>query len=625
MKDRRIRYSNRSWVWMVASWALSFVLCAGLAPTVWAQNQDLSDLAKLTGQVQNPSVCPSNPSIIAYERIERDVQEILLYNVEAQTVVRAGKSEESTGKMSLTLDEALDEIAQDFSRYEGQLAWRPLLDADGRQWFAYVGSDGDELDLYLSYMDTQGRLSRQAPIKLPFSGTERWPQWAPDGQSIVFISGSPAEGGRPAVSDIYWVPDIASFMNRGRGDGFNPVALTNDESLELYPAWSPDGRYIAYQMRGGAGANWQINAISPFDNLPTPVVLTTDLSRYHEYKPSWSPDGEHLSFYVSQDEVGRETDKLLQDIGVAAIFRDGSGRITGGQVLSSLSLRLALNVVPHRERGPFWNPDSTAQEIIYVKRAEGFPIYLADFELWTAESPEYDEEFSRTFPTINHRDPVVALMPRGVRAVFIAQEGNANKVLEIDIPIDGMNRTIEVRQEVSRQKARRRSMYFPGLGQFYRGDSGMGTLFLGAELASIGTLIYAITQRQSNRDTYDTIAGDNLAEGAIPPSESYIGSIRDGVGNCLSNTSVPCENARFNEWDDAAGKIKTFGIVAGVAAGVGLAVWYFNVREAGSGFPRTIRRPVSGVGSSFRISAAQPHMEYVQGRRHYGFRVMVNF
>lgn len=611
MKDRETHRSTPTSVWIVAPLVWGLLFCTGIAPTLRAQDQEALGLEKLEGQVQNPSICPANPSIIAYERIEGDIQEILLYNLEAQTVTRAGRSEEGTGKMSVGLDEQREQMVQDFSRYEGQLAWRPLLDANGHQWFAYVGSNAEELDLYLSYIDTQGRLSQQNPIHLSYPGTERWPQWAPDGQSLIFISGSPAQGNNPAESDIYWVPDIASIMSRGQANTFNPVSLTNDASLELYPAWSPDGRYVAYQVRGGAGANWQINAISPFDTPSAPVVLTTDLSQHHEYKPSWSPDGEHLAFYVSQSEVGQETDKLLQDIGVAAIYRDGTGRITGGGILPGISPRLALNVVAHSERGPFWNPDSTAQEVLYVKRDEGNPIYLADFDLWLSGSPEYAEEFSEEFPTINHRDPVAALMPNGVRAVFIAQDGNVNKVLEVDRSIAGMNRTLTVKQEVSRTKARRRSRYFPGLGQFYRGSSGKGALFMGLELASIGTFVYALSQRSSNQSRYDDLEA------------SYPGSINSTF--CLSQVNIPCENDTFKEWEDATSKIKTFGLVAGVAAGVGLVVWIVNAREAGSGFPRTIWRPKSGVSSSFRLSAAQPHMEYVQGRRQYGFRVQVSF
>ncbi|MCX7790470.1 MAG: hypothetical protein N2378_07500 [Chloroflexaceae bacterium] len=77
--------------------------------------------------------------------------------------------------------------------------------------------------------------------------------WSPDGARVAFVS---AHAGAP---DLY----TASL------DG-NVTRLTDDARIELQPAWSPDGRHIAYQAVSGLGTG------AGYGDLGLAVVASSD-------------------------------------------------------------------------------------------------------------------------------------------------------------------------------------------------------------------------------------------------------------------------------------------------------------------------------------------------------------
>jgi len=112
---------------------------------------------------------------------------------------------------------------------------------------------------------------------------ENVPRWAPDGTRVTFTSNL---RGRYEI----WVVDVASGVARPLTQSrFDPVLRADIE--QKVPAWSPDGRFIAY---------WSgVEATDPRPNLPRDVwVMNSDGTNQRRLvggdDPNWSPSGEFI-------------------------------------------------------------------------------------------------------------------------------------------------------------------------------------------------------------------------------------------------------------------------------------------------------------------------------------------
>ncbi|MBI2503122.1 MAG: PD40 domain-containing protein [Candidatus Latescibacteria bacterium] len=118
----------------------------------------------------------------------------------------------------------------------------------------------------------------------------RHPAWSPDGTHIAFTSIKLTAMGK-LLTDIY-------VMN---ADGSNPVDLMEQQpeaanSIDQFPAWSPDGHQIAFRSNRAGGKIFNIFAMNA--DGTDPVQLTHETTNDCG-SVAWSPDGRRIAFDVA--------------------------------------------------------------------------------------------------------------------------------------------------------------------------------------------------------------------------------------------------------------------------------------------------------------------------------------
>ncbi len=114
------------------------------------------------------------------------------------------------------------------------------------------------------------------------------PSWSPDGAKLVFVSPCPHE------LDISEVPPKDSALYIVNADGSNQTELPTASGGDFDPAWSPDGKSIAFtSMRDGY---MQIYLMNLADQSVTRLTNTT--SDIETRQPAWSPFGNQIAYVV---------------------------------------------------------------------------------------------------------------------------------------------------------------------------------------------------------------------------------------------------------------------------------------------------------------------------------------
>jgi Tol biopolymer transport system component/DNA-binding winged helix-turn-helix (wHTH) protein len=129
-------------------------------------------------------------------------------------------------------------------------------------------------------------VERAAPAVVPLTrlaGSEAWPAFAPDGEQVAFAW----SGERYDNTDLYVTLVGATGVRR----------LTTDPADDYAPAWSPDGRRIAFLRK--TGINARIHVMSALGGLDSRIsefpVGATPPYGLTTMQIAWSPDGRYLA------------------------------------------------------------------------------------------------------------------------------------------------------------------------------------------------------------------------------------------------------------------------------------------------------------------------------------------
>jgi Tol biopolymer transport system component len=150
--------------------------------------------------------------------------------------------------------------------------------------------------------------------------------WSPDGSRIVYASGETLAGG-----DLYVLGVDDGHVSRVTSDGANED-----------PAWSPDGRHLAYVHGRRDGEIWLLDVATGERGR-----LTTDGGIKAE--PRWSPNGSRILY-----------------------FRDESGEQGGTFVIEARSGRRLLHTRDYRA---VWSPDGAR---LAADSGLGIDVFEAD-------------------------------------------------------------------------------------------------------------------------------------------------------------------------------------------------------------------------------------------------------
>ena len=158
----------------------------------------------------------------------------------------------------------------------------------------------------------------------------------------------------PGASEVSWSPDgsalvVASGQGGGRdlvivnADGTNLHPVFGTPARRMRPVWSATGR-IAYEVTSGGGFG-DVTSIGSADPDGSNLVQLTPAR--DEFSPAWSPDGRQLAFTrLVYEPAGPE-------VQLGVVNADGTGlrRVTGAEAINNPVWSLDAEWIVHSSRG----------------------------------------------------------------------------------------------------------------------------------------------------------------------------------------------------------------------------------------------------------------------------------
>lgn len=226
----------------------------------------------------------------------------------------------------------------------------------------------------------------------PNGGYEDDPAWSPDGRKVAFVS---VETGN---ADIFVI----------NADGTGKTRLTTNTARDAGPSWSPDGtKIVFYSNRGGANAIYLMNADG-----------SNQTNIGEGSTPAWKPTGNTIAFTSARN-------------GYDAVYTMG---IDGSSTTRLIQINNGCSY-------PAWNPQGTkiaftskiaeGQDNLYVVNADGSgtPTRLTNYTVggpdWgDAERPSWSPDGTKiVFTNDAPAGGLMVISATGGTAQMIRSEG----------------------------------------------------------------------------------------------------------------------------------------------------------------------------------------------------------
>jgi TolB protein len=183
-------------------------------------------------------------------------------------------------------------------------------------------------------------------------------------------------------------------------DGANPRPVTDDRSIDVSPAWSPDGRKLVYTSYKQRNPDLFVTELA--------TAKTEVFASYHGLNsaPAWSPDGKYVAVTLTKD--GNPEIYLLTPTGEMV------RRLTFSRTIDS---------------SPSWSPNG--KEIAFTSDRSGYPqVYVMDTEGSNVRRLTHSSDISDS----------PCWSPRGDRIAFVCRDAGKFDVYTMDVTGENLNR-----------------------------------------------------------------------------------------------------------------------------------------------------------------------------------------